>query len=258
MAQDASTVLATVNGTDITLGHMIALRDRLPEQYQQIEDGTLYEGMLDQLIQQTALKHELEKDLSLNVELGRENEIRAFMAGEMLSKFASLEIPEAEIEAAYAARFADVEPAQQYDASHILVETEDEALQIKTLLDDGADFAELAKEHSTGPSGPGGGALGWFGAGQMVPEFEQAVLELEDGAVSEPVQTQFGFHVIKRNASRAVEAPSLEETRGEIEQELRAKAVEVAVTEITEAADVNRAELEIDPSFIRQIDLLQP
>jgi len=64
--------------------------------------------------------------------------------------------------------------------------------------------------------------------------------------------------VIKRNASRAVEAPSLEETRGEIEQELRAKAVEVAVTEITEAADVNRAELEIDPSFIRQTDLLQP
>jgi len=81
------------------------------------------------------------------------------------------------------------------------------------MLADGADFATLAKERSTGPSGPRGGELGWFGTGQMVPEFEQAVIGLEDGAVSEPVQTQFGWHVVKRNDSRNKSAPSLDEVQ---------------------------------------------
>ena len=176
LAQDADTVLATVNGKDITLGHVIALQDRLPEQYRQLDDDVLYNGILDQLIQQTALADEMEKDPSKNVTLGLANERTAFLSGEFLSKVGSAEIDEEDVKAAYAAQYANVAPEEEYNASHILVEQEEEAVAIIGMLDAGSDFAELAKEKSTGPSGPRGGELGWFGKGQMVPEFEQAVI----------------------------------------------------------------------------------
>ena len=76
---------------------------------------------------------------------------------------------------------------------------DDEAKAIVEELKGGADFAATAREKSTGPSGPGGGSLGWFGAGAMVPEFETAVAAMEAGDISDPVQTQFGWHVIKLN-----------------------------------------------------------
>ena len=256
LAQDAKTVMATVNGTDITLGHMIALQERLPEQYKQLEDAVLFEGILDQLIQQTALSQEMEKDLSGAIELSKENEIRAFLAGELLAKIGTADLDETSIQDAYKARYAEGEPETEFSASHILVETEEEAKELVTLLEGDADFAELAKEKSTGPSGPSGGSLGWFGKGAMVPEFEQAVVALEDGAVSEPVQTQFGWHVIKRNESRIKEAPALDDVRDEIERELRAKAIDDEINRLTDAADVTRAEVAVDPTAIRNVGLL--
>ncbi len=255
-AQDADTVLATVNGTEITIGHMIALQERLPEQYRSLPDETLYTGMLDQLIQQTALSQELEKDKTRALELGLENEMRAFLAGELLAKVGTADIAPEDIEAAYANQYGEAEPEQEFNASHILVQTEDEAKELVKLLADGSDFAELAKEKSTGPSGPGGGVLGWFGKGAMVPEFEAAVLSLEKGQVSEPVQTQFGWHVVKLNDVRSKEAPALDTVRGELEQQLRAKAIDDAINAITESAEVTRAEVEVDPSIIRDVELL--
>lgn len=255
-AQDADTVLATVNGKDITLGHVIALQDRLPEQYQQLEDKVLYDGILEQLIQQTALADEIAKSPTKNVTLGLANERTAFLSGEFLSQVGSADIDEEAVKAAYAERYADVAPEEEFNASHILVEQEETALEIITMLEGGADFAELAKEKSTGPSGPRGGELGWFGKGQMVPEFEQAVMGLEDGAVSAPVQTQFGWHVVKRNDSRNKSAPTLDQVRAEIVAALKSEAVEAAVASVTEAAEVTRAEVEIDPAMIRKVELL--
>ena len=248
--------MATVNGTDITLGHMIALQERLPEQYKQLEDAVLFEGILEQLIQQTALSQEMEKDLSGAIELSKENEIRAFLAGELLAKIGTADLDETVVEAAYKERYAEGEPEMEFSASHILVETEEEAKELVTLLADGGDFAELAKEKSTGPSGPGGGSLGWFGKGAMVPAFEQAVIALEDGAVSEPVQTQFGWHVIKRVESRVKEAPALDAVRDEIERELRAKAIDDEINRLTDSAEVSRTEVEVDPKAIRNVGLL--
>lgn len=83
-------------------------------------------------------------------------------------------------------------------ASHILVEKQSQALKVLEELKAGADFRELAKKYSTCPSGKKGGDLGQFGRGQMVREFEQAVFALKTGQVSEPVKTQFGYHIIKR------------------------------------------------------------
>ena len=87
-------------------------------------------------------------------------------------------------------------------ASHILVETEQEALDIEEKINGGFNFSELAKEYSLCPSGQNGGDLDWFGKGVMVLEFEQAAFDLDIGEVSEPVQTQFGWHIILLTGKR--------------------------------------------------------
>nr|WP_264357635.1 peptidylprolyl isomerase [Halothermothrix orenii] len=85
----------------------------------------------------------------------------------------------------------------QIKARHILVETEKEAREILNELENGADFGEMAKEYSTGPSSKNGGDLGYFGKGRMVPEFEEAAFALKVGQISDPVKTQYGYHIIK-------------------------------------------------------------
>jgi peptidyl-prolyl cis-trans isomerase C len=110
-------------------------------------------------------------------------------------------------------------PAEQFKARHILVETQAAAVGLVAQLDDGADFSQLAIDNSTGPSGPSGGDLGWFSPNQMVAEFSGAVAQLEDGQyTAEPVQTQFGWHVILREESRASEPPTLDSVRDVIKQ----------------------------------------
>lgn len=83
-------------------------------------------------------------------------------------------------------------------ASHILVKKQSEALKIEEELKNGADFGKLAKKYSQCPSKKRGGDLGFFGKGQMVKEFEKAAFKLEKGKVSEPIKTQFGYHLILR------------------------------------------------------------
>ncbi len=110
-------------------------------------------------------------------------------------------------------------PPMQYKARHILVESQGAAAELITQLDNGADFEELAKEHSTGPSGPNGGDLGWFAPNQMVKPFSDAVAALEDGSYSEePIQTDFGWHVILREQSRSNEPPTLDSVRDVVKQ----------------------------------------
>ena len=253
----ADTVVASVNGTDITLGHMIIARATLPEQYQQLPDEVLFTGILDQLIQQTALSQSFEGDVPSRVDLSLENERRSLVAAEVIEGVLGEAITEEAVTAAYEEQYANAEPSEEYNASHILVETEEEAKAIKAELDDGGDFAAIAKEKSTGPSGPGGGSLGWFGAGAMVPAFEAATVELEPGTVSDPVQTQFGWHVIKLNETRQADAPTLEEVRAELEAGIRQSVVQEKIDEVTAAADVDRSGAEgIDKSLLKQLDLL--
>jgi peptidyl-prolyl cis-trans isomerase C len=165
-------------------------------------------------------------------------------------------VTEDAVQQAYDARFAEAEPEREFNAAHILVETEEAAQALVEQLAEGADFAALARENSTGPSGPNGGALGWFSRGMMVPEFEQAVTELEAGEVGGPVQTQFGWHVIKLNETRLKEAPPLEEIRSELAQEIETAAVEAHVEEVVEAAEVTRMEIEVDPALLGDMSLV--
>ena len=254
---DAGTVLATVNGDEITLGHVVATVAALPQQYQQIEDDVLYDFVLEQLIQQQLLGQQQEELTQQNA-LTLDNETRSLLAVQTVNALTNDVVTDEAVQAAYDAQFAEFEGEDEFDASHILVESEDEAKALKAQLDDGADFAEMAREHSTGPSGPNGGALGWFGKGQMVPEFENAVLGLEKGQISEPVQTQFGWHLVILNDKRKSEAPALEAVRDELAQTIQQEAIQARIDELTQQAQIERTALEgVGPEVIRQLDLIQ-
>lgn len=258
VAQDITTdtVVATVNGTDITIGHMLIARDRLPPEYQQLPDELLFRGLLDQLVQQEAMRADRGDTLSKRGQLVMDNELRAQQVADIIEEAIAEEITDEAIAAAYDARFVDADDEEEFNAAHILVDTEEEAVALVEELAGGADFATLAREKSTGPSGPNGGDLGWFGPGAMVPEFETAVLALETGQVSEPVQTQFGWHVIKLIEKRVVDTPELDAVRPQLEQELQQQIVDRLLEASTEAAEITRIEPdEIDPSVLRDPSL---
>ena len=254
---DASTVVASVNGIDITIGHMIIARATLPQQYQQLPDQVLYQGILDQLIQQSALAQSYEETPPNRIQLSLENEERSLLAGEALEDILADALTPDAIQAAYDAEYKNAEQGTEYNASHILVETEDEAKALVEELAGGADFAQLARDNSTGPSGPGGGSLGWFSDGMMVPTFEEAVKSLEVGDVSAPVQTQFGWHVITLNETRIKDVPALDDVKAEIEAKIRDEAVQDAVDALVEKAQVDRPDNgTIDPAILKDLTLL--
>lgn len=254
----AGTVVATVDGTEITLGHVIALRASLPAQYDQFPAEMLFQGLLDQLIQQTLLMQSFEGELSRQSELLLENERRAVIAGEVIATLVGENLDEAALQAAYDAQYPDDSDQMEYRAAHILVKTEDAAQGLIADLEAGADFAALAREHSTGPSATVGGDLGWFAEGDMVGEFFTAVAALKPGEVSPPVQTQFGWHVIRLAETRNRERPAFETVRGELEEQARNAALAERIEALTGKAQIIRADTAgIDPETINDMSLLE-
>ena len=258
-AQDsvsADTVLATVNGTEITLGHVISMVRLLPAEYQGLPANVLFDGLLEQLVQQQVLASVAEGELGRTEQLGLENERRAFLAATYVDRIGSAPVSDEELQAEFDAQFASAGPVKEYNASHILVETQADADAVIAALAEGADFAQVAQGRSIGPSGPNGGDLGWFTAGMMVPSFEEAVFALDLGEVSSPVETQFGWHVIVLNDAREQVPPTLDDVRAELEEGLRRARVEAMLQDLTAAATIARPEIQIDPSVIRDLDLL--
>ena len=256
-AQDADQVVATVNGTDITVGHMIVARATLPQQFQELPDEVLFNGILEQLVQQTLLAQSFDSELPKRAKLSLENETRSLTAGEALEQLFAVTLTDTALQEAYEARFENAEAAEEYNASHILVETEEAAQAIKEEIEGGAEFAAVAREKSTGPSGPNGGQLGWFGTGAMVPSFEAAVIALEVGEVSDPVQTQFGWHVIILNETRVQERPTLDAIRSELEEGLRTSALEARIEELTAGAEIDQSGAEgVDPAVLKDLTLV--
>jgi peptidyl-prolyl cis-trans isomerase C len=254
-APTSETVVVTVNGKDITVGHVIALANRLPDRFKQLPDIDLFKGVVDQLIQQSLLSHEVDAD-SKAIRLSIENETRALLATVALGEVEDAATTDELIEKAYNDQYSDATGTQEFNAAHILVKTENEAKDLITKLESGVDFAQLARAKSTGPSGPNGGALGWFGLGQMVPQFEQAVVIMDIGAISPPVKTQFGWHVIKLNEKREKPAAPLVDVRAQLIERLQAVAVEKYLNNIELTADIKRSDRKFDPSIIRQSKLL--
>lgn len=253
---DAGTVVARVGDTEITLGEIIIARTNLPPQYAQFPNEVLFEGLIDQLIQQQLLADVLD-GVPPRIDYTLRNERRALLAGEVITAIAETSVTEADIQAAYDARFADAEEVPEFNASHLLVETEEEAIAAKARLDEGAEFADVARDVSTGPTGPNGGNLGWFGPGAMVPEFENAITALDVGEVSEPFETQFGWHLATLNEKRVRPLPTLDQMRREITAELQEAAVTARLEELAAGQEVVKPEPgEFDANLIDNLDLL--
>lgn len=258
VAQDvtADTVVAIVGDTEITMGEVIIARQQLPQQYAQFPADVLFSGLVDQLIQQQLLSDTL-GDTPARIEYTLNNERRSLRAADVITQIADTAITEADIEEAYNARFEDAEDIPEFSAAHLLVETEEEAKAAKTRIDEGAAFADVARDVSTGPTGPNGGNLGWFGEGAMVPEFEDAITSLDVGGVSEPFETQFGWHVATLLETRVQARPTLEELTPQIAQELQEEAITARLEELAAAATVTEPEEgQFDPELINAIDLL--
>jgi peptidyl-prolyl cis-trans isomerase C len=249
------TVVATVSGTELTIGHMLDVKRQLPEQYQTLEGSVLFNGIIDQLIQQELLSGTITDDPSW-LGTAMENQRRNILSSVVINALRANAITEDTLQTAYASKFPEGSGEQEYKASHILVETEQEVRDLLVMLDDGADFGGLATEHSIGPSGPRGGDLGWFGKGQMVTPFENAVMGMDAGTYVGPVQTQFGYHLIFLNDRRVTAPPPFEDVRGELEVEIQNAAVEDHLRGLIANADVVMSDGTIDPSVLSTLDLM--
>ncbi|MFT7371267.1 MAG: peptidyl-prolyl cis-trans isomerase C [Octadecabacter sp.] len=253
----SETIVASVDGSNITLGQIVMLRSQLPEQYQQLPDDVIFNGLVEQLVNQQLLGNSLDVEPK-RISIAISNEVRSMRASEVVNTFTSAPVSDTDLQAAFDTQFSDIEAEAEYNASHILVETEEEAVEIKAMIDDGADFAETAIEKSTGPSGPAGGDLGWFGPGMMVPAFEEAVLLLEANAVSAPVQTQFGWHIVKLNEVRVTPRPTLDDLRAELTASIQQQGLDALIMTLTESANITLPEEgQFDFSLIQNLQLLE-
>lgn len=255
-AQDADTVVATVDGTEITLGQMAAMKLSMPPEMAQVPATEMWTMLLDEMVRQAALANEGEKELSALDRSFLANQRRDYLVRAVMERVADFEPSDEEIQAAYTKAFPADTPIVEYDADHILLETEEAANAVIEELGKGGDFAKLAEERSTDTgSAQSGGDLGWFTAERMVPEFSEAVAAMEPGSTSTaPVKSQFGFHVIKLNEKRDMTPPELTEVRDALIQQIRREKVAAEIDRIAGAANVERVE-GIDPAVLDQ-DLL--
>ena len=198
--------------------------------------------VLDELIQLVSLAQEArkanidkERMVAVQIELQEINTL----ARSQINRYREQNAPtELELREEYDANLEELS-GPQYKARHILVKTDEEAAAIIKDLQGGADFAEQAKQLSTGPSGPNGGDLGWFDAGNMVKPFADAVRTMEKGSITtEPVQTRFGWHVILLEDVREGQEPGLEAVRDQLTNSIMQRKVEAYVTGLREAATV--------------------
>jgi peptidyl-prolyl cis-trans isomerase C len=244
-SEETEAVVATVNGSPITAADMSATAVDLAaalQNYAPAEHGAV---VLDFLINQKLMAAAATKDgiqdtpaFAQRMALVRERELR----DAYFEKAVSNAVGEEEIKEAYAKVAEQSAKREEVHASHILVETKEAAEAIVKELEGGADFAELAKRKSIGPSGKSGGDLGFVGENDVAQPFFRAAAALEPGKLSEPVQTEFGWHVIKVVGKRPASAPPLEAVRDEIGRFLVRQKFLAIVTELKAAAKIEIVE----------------
>ena len=221
--------VGTLNGETIWLDEVMRQAERLPAQFRQTPMANYFDQLLADMVDSRiaanaarAEKYDTKEEIVLAMKTAADRVLAESWIGDKIAD----DVNEKAVEKAYQIFAADTASREQVTAAHILVATKDEAISIIDSLESGADFAELAKSKSTGPSGPNGGSLGTFGRGQMVPAFENAAFTLEIGKFTKkPVQTQFGWHVIKVEAKETAPAPTIDAMRDQLIQTLSTQAL---------------------------------
>ena len=236
--------VAEVNGETIFLDEVMQLTEQLPDEYRRQPLSNYFDQLVDEIIDtRLAAKAGAEAGLDEDPIIAEAMELamRKVLAEAWLATEIRDAVTDEAVQDAYERFIADSVSREEVRASHILLADEEDAKTLITEINLGADFAELAKEFSTGPSGPAGGDLGYFGRGAMVPAFEAAAFDLDVGAhTQEPVQTQFGWHIIKLADRRTAAAPSLEELGPQIAQNLTRQALVLQLEKLRATATVTR------------------
>lgn len=244
-------VVARVNGEAITSADMSMFYESLPAEFRQASMDALYgqllEGLIDRKLLALAareaglLDDETVKERLAYVEDGVLQEV-------YLGQVIDAEVNDQRLRAAYEALIASQAGNQEVHARHILLDSEDDAKAVIAALEAGADFAETARRRSTGPSAPNGGDLGYFTKEQMVPAFADAAFGLDAGAITtQPVETQFGWHVIKLEDRRAMAPPSFEALQVELRnQETQAAIIEL-MRKLYASSSISRFDAKGDP-----------
>ncbi len=249
LAQDTAEaedpVVATVDGTPILFSQVTAYAATLPPQYRQAFDQIfpfLVQRLIDlALIDKAAKAEGLSDDQEVHERVDRLTV--EVMREVYMERLLAAQVSEDDVKARYQAYLAENPPEQEVRARHILLKTEAEAREVITALDGGADFAKLAEDHSTGPSAAQGGDLGYFTGQQMVPAFAEAAFALEPGSYTkDPVQTEFGWHVILVEDKRTKTPPTFEQLEPQLKQELQGAAVESHLAELRTGAEIEVVE----------------
>lgn len=239
----AADVVATVNGTPITEGDLAIAENDLDPQFSQLPAEQRRAAALSAIIEIRLLAGAAdEAGLDDNEDFQRR---MAFLRDRALhsafvDKNVASQVNDETIRARYDQEIANTPPVNEIRARHILVKTKEEAEAVIKALQDGGDFEEIAKEKSTDGAAAQGGDLGYFGPGQMVPEFEKAAFALEVGGFSkEPVETQFGFHVIKVEDKRVQQPPAFDKVKDQVRSLLLREHYFNAVKGLREKAEID-------------------
>ncbi len=257
-AVSPDTVIATVKGAPITEGDLAVAIADLDQQFARLPEDQRRAAALSAMIEIRLMADEARaKGLDKDPDFQRRFaflEQRA-LHGETIEKEVAGTITDEDLRARYDAQIAAAEPTTEVHARHILVKTKEEAEAIIKDLDAGGDFQKIAGEKTDDPSGKqSGGDLGWFGPGQMVPEFETAAFALEPGAhTKEPVQSEFGWHVILVEEKRAQQPPAFEKVKEQFRSMLLREKYFALVKQLREAGDVEVT----DPTLKAAVDEIE-
>lgn len=238
-------VLATVNGVEITDDDLkLASEDIGPSIPRQLEGKARESYVLDYLVDEQLLVQEAQaQKLSETPDFAKR---LAYLRDKalfetLLAKVAKEATTDANIKQTYDTVAKNQKPDTEYHAHHILVPSEDEAKAVAKRLKGGEDFAKVAGETSKDP-GAKGGDLGWFTKDKMVTEFAEAVAKMEPGQISDPVKSQFGWHVIRLDEKRPKVFPPLEQIRPQVQRYVAQKATADFVTKLRQSAKIERAD----------------
>src|SRR3954463_5751960 len=242
-AEEANPVLARVNGAEIRASDVALAEEELGPSLAQMDPASRKENVLSFLIDMKIVSKEAEDkkiaerdDFKTRLTFARNR----LLMDNLLAAEGKAATTDENMKKVYEDAAKQISGEQEVHARHILVESEDQAKKIEADLKKGADFAELAKKESKDPGASDGGDLGFFTKDQMVPEFSAAAFALEPGKISDPVKTQFGWHVIKVEEKRARKAPDFEQVKPQIETYVVRKAQADYVAKLRNTAKVER------------------
>src|SRR5690348_6275988 len=236
-------VLAKVNGSEIRQSDVTMAEEELAPSLAQMDPATKAENVLSFLIDMKVVSKAAEDkkvqdsdDFKKRIAFARSR----LLMDNLLAQEGKAATTDAAMKKVYEDASKQISGEQEVHARHILVETEDEAKAVKAELDKGANFAELAKKKSKDPGASDGGDLGFFTKEQMVPEFSKVAFELKPGQISDPVKSQFGWHIIKVEEKRNRKPPEFDQVKSQIETYVTRKAQADYVGKLRETAKIER------------------